>query len=136
MAGTSWRNQFVYNLNSRTTMIDGYGSTSDSVGTFVNATLAGAVCTRSGVGQYDLLLDTPYSQFLSFAVTQHSQNVRSGLKAEILWHNVLGSVDVFGHAAQTIRFAFLNGSTPTELPANSGFDILLLVKDSPNKPGS
>lgn len=130
------RNQFVFNQNTKTTLLDGYESTVDAVGTLLNGTFSGGTISHVSAGTYDLLLDQGYGAFLSMSGTIHSQNVRTGYQFEIQWHNVSNNVDSFGNAARTIRFSFLNGNTATDLPANSGFDLTVLLKDSPLKPGA
>ncbi len=132
----SFRNQFIFNQNTKTTLLDGYATTSDSVGTIGSSNFAGGTFSRVSAGTYDLLLDQAYPAFLSFNATVHSPNVRTGLEAEIVWHNTSGTVAPLGWAAQTVRFVFLSGTTPTDLPANAGFDVTLLVKDSVAPAGS
>lgn len=133
---STWFNQFINNKNTNTTLIDGYVQVADASGTLGVQGVAGGTLSFVSTGTYDLLLDQSYSLELYFDAVVHSQNSRTGLGCEVQWSNPGGTVDSFGHAAQTIRFSFLSSTTPTNLPANSGFTVAVVLKNSAAKVGS
>lgn len=124
--------------NTNTVFEDGYGSTGDSVGTFVNQTFSKGVISRSGVGQYDILFDQAFAGFLSFKASVVNSAARLGYETEVLWFNLSNAVDAQAHPARTLRFVFLTagGNTPVELPNGAGFCVSVALKNSTTKPGA